>query len=248
MKKIILLNIGNTSTEIACFCDGKIQDLERVKTKSIREITANSNIINHFSNVECLGACVVPSLMKNTDYLNTLPRITWLNVEMISDLDFSDVDKTTIGADRLANAVAAVHSFSVPIIILDCGTAITTEVIDTQKRFLGGVILPGRNVQRRSLKLETGQLPMIDINEKRPTAIGQTTTEAIRSGVDLGLLGAVKFILYETQKQLKTDNVTTIAVGGDSGYFVKNLSNIQLGPKNFTLTGLAVIAKRLFSC
>ncbi len=238
---VLLANIGNTHVELA-LCEG--QEFIRVETRPTAELLAGRtpSLLSDQPEVPLLAACVVPEF--KTHWASPERRIIWLNAEMDLGIDFSPVDNSTLGADRVANAVAASAELELPAIILDCGTAVTTEILDEQRRFLGGAILPGRRLTRQALAAGTGQLPLIDLTDSAPPVLGANTQEALRAGIDSGLLGGVDRILRETRKLL-TGPVTVLAVGGDREFFAANLEGVGCGPADFTLRGLAHAAQRL---
>lgn len=246
MKRAILMNIGNSHTEITLLDDQCIEPKEILQTGLFLKDLSVSRILQNHPNFPCVSACVVPSVQeKLTKVTNIFDTIHWVNANMELGIDFSLVEKSSIGADRLANAVAALHEFSLPVIILDCGTAITTEVIDAQKRFLGGSITPGRHLGRWALAHGTGQLPLAEICPEIPEPIGRDTSGAIQSGIDLGLLGAMEKILNAVRRMINCPDLKAIVIGGDRHFFVRNLDKVRLGPDNFTLRGLARIAENL---
>jgi type III pantothenate kinase len=184
MNKAWLINIGNTHSEFAWFDNGDFSIEKRLPTQ---EMLADSH--THLSQLNaviypCIIACVVPAVKVLFNRMFTPDRLVWISAELELGIDLSVVDKSTIGADRLANMVAAINHFSLPVMILDCGTAITTAVVDADKRFLGGSIMPGRELSRWGLNQRTGQLPTIDLTDMLPGALGKTTREAIKAGVD----------------------------------------------------------------
>ena len=245
MQEAVLLNIGNSISEIAFWDGERINPLQRLKTSSLSETMFLTPIIQQFGNHRFLAACVVPSV-KNF-FIEKFPEISiiWLSADLPLGLDLSQIEKSTLGADRLANAVAAIHTLTLPAIILDCGTAITTEVIDKQKRLLGGMIAPGRQLARWALKRGTGQLPEVELSQELPPAIGKNTQQAIKSGVDLGLLGGIELILLESRKMIGDPELRATVIGGDRGFFARNLTKVRVGPENFTLKGLALVAEML---
>ena len=113
------------------------------------------------------AACVVPRF---------LPELRKAEIFLVSRetaegvLDLSAVDSSTLGADRIANAAAlALDESRLPAVCLDAGTAVTLEIVDERKRFLGGAILPGRSLMRKSLHAGTGQLPDISLFSTLPS-------------------------------------------------------------------------------
>ena len=242
MDKAILLNIGNSNSEIAFWNRGDILSLHQVETNSLTKAIFASEIFQREQETCFLAACVVPAVKEVLLKEFSERSIIWLSTELPLGLDLTLIEKSTIGADRLANAVAAINSLDLPAIILDCGTAITTEVIDANKRLLGGMIAPGRGLARWALHQGTGQLPKVELSQDLPIAIGCDTIQAIKSGVDLGVLGAVEKILDKSRELIGYPDLEAVVIGGDRDFFAKHLSKAILGPDNFTLQGIANVA------
>jgi type III pantothenate kinase len=125
-----------------------------------------------------------------------------------------------VGADRIANAIAAAHNFpGKNIIIVDLGTATTFEVISAQGEFLGGAILPGIQMQMRALNEHTSKLPPVRIIKPAST-LGQSTTLNIQSGLYFGHRGAIKEIIAGiTADIFHNAPPTVIGTGGFSQLF-----------------------------
>jgi type III pantothenate kinase len=173
----------------------------------------------------------------------------FVSAESVPEIDFSLVDTSTLGADRVANAAVIAAELLAPAIVLDCGTAITTEVVDAEYRFRGGAIMPGRRLLRRALKANTGQLPEIPFGDDSPPAVGVNTAEAIRAGIDLGVLGAVQRVIDASRAELGGgEGCDVYVVGGDAGFFLEHLVAVTRGAEDFTMRGLALIAGRLGLC
>lgn len=102
-----------------------------------------------------------------------------------------------VGADRIAGAVAAAFRRpSTPLIVVDCGTATTFDVVTAEGDYLGGAILPGMGISVDALAGKTARLPTVEI--MRPaTALGRSTVESIQSGVYHGHVGAIQRLLGE---------------------------------------------------
>ena len=153
-------------------------------------------------------------------------------------MDLTLIDSSTVGADRLANAVAAMEYDRLPVVVIDFGTAITFEVVDAQRRFAGGAILPGRALLRKALNAGTAQLPLIDRDEDNVPEIGRNTKEAILLGVDRGVTGSVQAVLTSILNTVEGGQATVIGTGGDLGFFKKTIGNMIDGGADFTLRGI----------
>src|SRR3989339_561813 len=88
-----------------------------------------------------------------------------------------------VGADRIANAIAAMHFYpNRNLIVVDFGTATTFCAISKKKEYLGGIILPGVKISMEALESKTAQLPIVEI-KKTDVVIGKSTVESIQSGL-----------------------------------------------------------------
>ena len=145
----------------------------------------------------------------------------------------------TIGADRIANSIALISSGKVPALCVDCGTAITFEFVDSENYLRGGAILPGRQLLRKALHDYTAKLPLIPMADKVHPVPGKNTVEAIRVGVDTGVIGSVREIL-EQFKQMEP-GLRIVFCGGDSPYFADSFPEAEFYGGDFTLKGLAHI-------
>jgi type III pantothenate kinase len=245
MEPRLILNIGNTRVNFAICKDGNLSALSSFPTPVLIAAAETENLpslLQPYTALPCAAACVVPAAATALRQLWPADRLLFVTADAIPGLDLSLVDPTTVGADRLANAVAALQLYSPPVIVLDCGTAITTEVVDGERRFRGGAILAGRRLQRRALSQGTGQLPEIAMATDEPSAIGGNTTGAILAGTDLGIIGAVQLILDRTRVELNAPECPVIALGGDADFFVRHIPGITLGPQDLTLRGIVRIA------
>ncbi len=100
-----------------------------------------------------------------------------------------------VGSDRIANAVGATHRHpGKDLIVVDCGTATTFDVITAAGDYLGGIIMPGVGISAETLASHTAKLPRVEI--ARPElALGRSTVESIQSGLYHGHVGAVRHLV-----------------------------------------------------
>jgi type III pantothenate kinase len=243
MQRAVLINVGNTHAEFAAWADGRFGARERHPTAALLAPGWTSSLLAAHAGWPRVVASVVPAVRAPLDRAGG--PLTWVTAATATMLDFSAVDPATLGADRIANAVAADARGALPAIVVDCGTALTLEVVDERHRFLGGAILPGRRLARQALARGTAQLPEAPLADSLPEPLGRHTLGAITAGVDLGLLGAIDRLLRDTSLALGGRGLPAIAVGGDRDFFVRHLDHLTPGPDDFTFSGLAALADRL---
>ncbi len=125
-----------------------------------------------------------------------------------------------VGADRIANAIAAVALYpNHNLVVIDMGTATTFCAINAQREYLGGAIVVGMGLSMRSLGTQTAKLPIVDIL-KPSKALGRTTVENIQSGLYFGHLGVLKEMIARLrQEAFDGAPVTVLGTGGFSHLF-----------------------------
>lgn len=145
-----------------------------------------------------------------------------------------------IGGDRLANAYAVMNKYPLPAIVVDIGTAITFDIVSKDKVFIGGVIMPGMNLQLRALSEHTSKLPLIQPSRSQ-NVIGDNTENAILSGVIRGTACAVEGLIKQCEAEL-AEPVTVIAAGGQCSLIAEYMGRKfdYINP-NLTLEGLAAV-------
>jgi len=147
-----------------------------------------------------------------------------------------------VGADRIANAIAGTHSYpGKNLIIIDFGTATTFCVINSQKVYLGGAILPGVRLAVDALSTHTAKLPAVEII-KVDQAVGRSTIESIQSGVFYGALGACRELINRIRQEAFADqDVLVLATGGFATLFDKQGIYEQVVP-DLVLEGVRLAA------
>jgi type III pantothenate kinase len=148
-----------------------------------------------------------------------------------------------IGADRLANAVAAHHRFGPSTVVIDFGTAVTFDIINRRGAYAGGVIAPGLNAMTDYLHEKTALLPRITVQEPI-RVIAQSTVEAMRVGAVVGYRGLVREILTAIRHELGNPRkLHVVATGGQAEIVARGLKEIQAVDQELTLEGLRLIGQ-----
>ncbi len=248
---LLVIDIGNTNTNIGIY---KKDDLlkvysiasDHIKTSDeygilISSLLSANNMKEDVHNA--IISSVVPTLGETIkiaikDYLN----IDAYKVSYKSKLPINiaiDTPKEA-GADRIANATAAVSLYKLPIIVIDIGTATTFDIIDENKNFIGGIIAPGPKIQAKALSQFTSKLPKLKI-EAPKNAIGKNTIDAMLSGIVRGHEKMIEGMIELCEKELNK-KATIVATGGFSSVLFKEIDKKILEiNKNLTLYGLKVI-------
>ena len=246
---ILAIDIGNTSTVLGIFKDGSLASFYRVTSKpSLTEDEAGLQVRQLFGaeSLEKLKGVVicsvVPSLTSayqqmSQKYLQLKTIVVTSNLKLGLKIRYKDPSQ--VGADRLANAVAAKKLYKLPCIIVDLGTATTFDVISKRGEYLGGAIAPGIETSSSELFRRTAQLFNVKL-EKPPKAIGRTTQDSLQSGIILGAAGQIDFIVTQIEKEIGK-KCRVIATGGYAPLVWKVSKRIQKVDLTLTLKGLYYI-------
>jgi type III pantothenate kinase len=146
-----------------------------------------------------------------------------------------------VGADRIANAVAAFDLYGGPTVVVDLGTATTFDAISEDGEYLGGAIVPGVAISLEALYAQAAALRAVELVEPR-AVIGQSTEEAIQSGVLYGFAAQVDGMCARFTGAL--GECTSIATGGLSPLIAPYTSSIQHVEPWLTLHGLRIVWER----
>jgi type III pantothenate kinase len=144
-----------------------------------------------------------------------------------------------IGADRIANAVAARTRYKLPGIVIDLGTATTLDVLDAEANYLGGVIAPGINMAFEALYMGAAKLPRVEI--RRPAkVVGHSTVSAMQSGIYWGYIGLIEGLVRRIEEE-QGSRMTVIGTGGLVPLIAAGAGLIEHIDQDLTLLGLVDI-------
>jgi type III pantothenate kinase len=253
---LLAIDIGNTQTVIGLFKDNElIQSWRMVTPRHETSDEIASSIFGFMQNSgydvvnvsEIAVSCVVPRILFEIDrmtkkYFNLDPFIIDINVK--TDLKINYDYPKEIGADRIANSVAAKELYGYPAVVVDFGTATTFDILSTKGEYLGGVIAPGIEISSEALFNYAAKLSKVDLSWPE-SVIGKNTYDSIRSGILFGFLGQADFIaeriIEEVRNTDKEFKPKVIATGGLAALMVGRSKYIQVHDPDLTLKGLKIL-------
>ncbi len=152
-------------------------------------------------------------------------------------------DPSSMGADRIANAAAALEIYGAPVVVVDFGTATTFDVIVKERRYLGGVIAPGIVTGAEQLIRRAARLSAFELRPPE-RVVGRSTEESLKSGVYYGAVGQVDAIVRRiaSEERIKP---TVVATGGLASMIAAHSETIQKVDSELTLQGLRIIHERV---
>ena len=143
----------------------------------------------------------------------------------------------TVGADRIANAVAAVKSYGAPVIVVDFGTATNIDVVDEKGNYRGGSISPGLMLSANALFAKAAKLASIPV-EAPGHAMGDTTETAIQSGLVIGAAAQAEGLVSRMKDELGIQQAKVIGTGGLARTVSKATELFDVVDPSLTLRGI----------
>jgi len=199
---------------------------------------------------EIAVSCVVPRILFEINrmcdsYFKIKPFMIDINIKTDLKIDY-DYPKE-IGADRIANTVAAKELNGYPAIILDFGTATIFDVLFSDGVYLGGVIAPGIEISSEALFNYAAKLSKVDLSWP-DNIVGKNTYDGIRSGILFGFLGQADFVIEKIIEEIKKTDLKVepkiIATGGLALLMTGKSRFIQIYDPDLTLKGLKILVNK----
>ena len=251
---LLVIDIGNTNTSLGVFDGENLVANWRLTTA--RERTGDEWGVHtrnlfalaglDFKSIDAIAiASVVPPLNFTLKRMAEVYfRVTPLFVDHTIETGVPILYQppSDVGADRIVDAVAAIHKYGAPCIVVDFGTATTFDAINATGEYLGGVITPGITISSDALFERAAKLPRVEI--KRPEkVIGSATVEAMQSGLYYGYVGLVDDILRRMIDELG-GSPRVIATGGLAPLIAKGSRYVEIVDETLTLEGLRLVYER----
>jgi len=251
---IFVFDVGNTNTVLGVYEGETLKYHWRIETNRNRTEDELGMIIKSlfdhtglsFSQIDgVIISSVVPPIMFALErmcvkYFQITPLVVGPGIK--TGLNIKYENPREVGADRIVNAVAAIHEYGSPLIIVDFGTATTYCYINDQRQYMGGAIAPGIGISTEALYSKAAKLPRIEIT--RPEGIiGKNTVAAMQAGIVYGYVGQVEGIVKRMKEQSK-EVPKVIATGGLATLIAKESNMIDIIDPFLTLKGLQLIYKR----
>lgn len=237
----LLVDISNSYTKLAFASIMRLSAPVRIATNKL-----SSGVVTEFLGRQKVRKVVVSSVVpeKNAAILKAARKIgvIWLDSTLKLGIGIDYPKPKSIGADRLANAVAVTKLYGFPAVVVDFGTAVTFDVISGRRKYIGGVIAPGLEAMTNFLYQRTALLPKISLKEPR-SAIGKSTIEAMLSGAVIGYRGLVREILARIRaEQFPRKKLYVVATGGYARLIASRLPEVGAIRPHLTLEGLRIVA------
>jgi type III pantothenate kinase len=253
---ILCLDVGNTQVYGGVFSQDKIILRFRYDSRSsyssdqhgifLKSILRENNIAS--SEVRHIAIC---SVVPNIDYSIRAACIKYFAITPFflqagakTGLEIKYDNPQEIGADRLANAIAAVAQFPQQnLIVVDFGTATTICAISAKNEYLGGVILAGIQLSMNALQANTAKLFAVQIIQPS-NVIGRSTTECIQSGLYYSQLATIREVTnFISANEFAAQKPIIIGTGGFAHLF-ENQNLFSMILPDLVLNGLYIALRK----
>jgi len=251
---ILALDVGNSNIVFGCLDEEKVYFVGRLSTD--RSCTEDEYAIRFKSLMELNG--ITPEMIKGSIISSVVPPLINMLVAAVeksvgktpivvgpgvkTGLNIKIDNPAQLGSDLAVDAVAALDKYPVPLVVIDMGTATTVSVIDSNKYFLGGMILPGVRISQEALTSKTSLLQGISL-EAPKKVIGSNTIDSMKSGAIYGNAAVLDGLIERIEEELG-EKVTAVATGGLSKSIVPYCKREIIVDDNLLLKGLWLIYKK----
>ena len=251
---LLAIDIGNTNIVIGGIDRNKIYFIERlstVRTKTELEYAVDIKTVLDIYGItdNDIDGCIISSVVPQITEVARLATKKIIKKDVMvlgpgvkTGLNIQTDHPGELGADLVAAAVAGIAEYNVPLVIIDMGTATTASVIDSQKKYLGGMILPGVRVSLDALTSRASQLGGISI-EAPKKVIGKNTIDCMKSGILYSNAAAIDGIVERIEEELG-EKVTVVATGGLAKTIVPHCKRDIIIDDDLLLKGLLVIYEK----
>lgn len=248
---ILAIDIGNTNVVIGGFEDHRIEftariatDVRRTEEQYAAEIFQILNLYSY--SAEKMEGSIISSVVPPlTTILKTaLEKITGkkpltVGSGLKTGLNIKIDNPASLGADRVADTVAAINEYPLPILVIDMGTATTMSVTNKDGEFIGGAIMPGLRLSLEALSTKTSLLPHIDLTEPK-SVIGRNTTDAMNSGMIFGTSAMVDGMIERIEEEMG-EEITVVTTGGLAKNITPHCRHKIINDPNLLLKGLRIL-------
>lgn len=258
-QNFLCIDVGNTHMVFGLYQQGELQADWRLS--SSRDLTSDElawQLYGLFTRIErqptAVDGIMIASVVPHLDQVlhdacmqvcEKKPAFVGApDVKTAMALDYKNPRE--VGADRIANAVAAREAFGAPVIVLDCGTATTFDVVSSQGRYAGGLILPGMEVALQALCERAARLPEVSVIPT-DTLIGRDTVSSMQAGVYWANIEGLRGIIRHLHNEDGYADAPVIATGGLAPLIAQGVDSIHQVEPHLTLQGLFLLAQRHFA-
>ena len=245
IKRIVVIDIGNTAATVGFYEAGRLLDFGSIYYNDIPKYISKLTKSGKNVCLDVIISSVIPEITKKT--IKSISKINGKNLWIAGSslpikIKHKYSDYNALGCDRKVNVYGATRMYRLPMLIIDYGTATTFDYVDRKGGFQGGMILPGPETSYRALGQRGALLPKnLRFPRKAKSFLGKNTRECMESGILEGY-GAMTDELILRFKKRYGKNLRVLATGGFSEIIRPYTKNIDIvDPKHSIKSLLALL-------
>jgi type III pantothenate kinase len=256
---LLTIDVGNTHTVLGLFEGDEVIEHWRINTDARRTADEIAVVLQGLiqqspllqeTDISGIGLCsTVPSVLHEMRemcrrYYGDVPAVI-VEPGVKTGVPVRMDNPKEVGSDRIVNALAAIHLYGGPAIVVDFGTATTFDAVSDKGEYVGGAIAPGIEISVDALSSRGAQLHKIELVRPR-SVVAKNTVEALQAGIIFGFAGQVDGVVERMSEELAddADDITVVATGGLAPLVLDEARSIDVYEPWLTLIGLRLIYER----
>jgi len=230
----LVIDIGNTQIKIAVFDHTSLVYQDNID--AVKIVSVLKNLTEKYAISDVILSHVAKIDVEDLNQMKSIFKVLVLNHKTKLPFINKYLTPSTLGVDRLALVAGAVNQFPKEnVLVIDAGSCITYDFVNSRSEYFGGSISPGIEMRYKSVNSFTANLPLLDKSDELPE-IGNSTDNAIHRGILNGVIQEIEGVI----QQYKDINrkLTVVLTGGDTIFLAKNIKSSIFAIPNFLLEGL----------
>ena len=251
---LLVMDVGNTNTVLGVYRGEEL--VHHWRLASLRDRTADelAVLVGQLFSLQNLEPSRIEAIAIASVVPPMVPQLVGLARELFgldplfvepgvkTGMPIQYENPQEVGADRIANSVAAFHRYGGPVVVVDFGTATTFDAVSAKGEYLGGVICPGVEISSEALFEKAARLPRVEL--RRPdVVVGRNTVESMQAGLFFGYLGLLDGLVARLRAELG-EKTRVVATGGLAPVFADDCEGFDEVDPDLTLEGLRLIHLR----
>ena len=246
---ILVIDVGNTNITFGVFENRDLKATFHITTKLPRTSDEYGILLDEMLRLRGISlghieGTIIASVVSDVMHALTSAIRNYIgHAPLVVGPGVKTENPRVIGADRIADAVAAYEKYGGPVLVIDFGTGTTYDLVSVDGSFVAGISAPGMRISIEALAERTAMLPRIEI--KKPKSIlAQETVSSMQAGLFYGQIGQTEYIVSKVKEESGEKDLKVVATGGLGKLIAGETDSIQIYDSALTLDGLRMIYEK----